>query len=80
MIALPFDTMDVRRRLIDAGFSDKQADEAVAIAREVAGDVLVTKADLRESLRELELRLTLRFGSMLAAAVVILGAFELVSR
>lgn len=80
MTTLPFDTLDVRRRLLAAGFSDAQADEMVAIAREASGDVLATKADLRETARDLELRLTLRFGGMLAAAVVILGVFEMVAR
>ena len=75
MIALPFDTLSVRQRLVTAGFTEKQADEAVTIAREVATNVLATKADLRE----LEMRITMRFGSMLAVAVVVLGVFDLVA-
>lgn len=79
MTTLSFGTLDVRRRLIAAGFTDSQADEMVTIAREAAGDVLATKADIREVARDLELRLTTRFGGMLAATVAILGVFELVA-
>ena len=54
-----FDTHKIVKCLIDAGFSEAQA-EAVGEGR----DDTATKADLRE----LELRLTLRMGAMLFAA------------
>ena len=62
-MAMPFDTLKLARRLEAAGFPAQQAgDTAEAIGEAVAQ--LATKADLRE----LEQRMTIKFGGMLLAA------------
>ena len=58
-----FDTHKVVKGLIDAGFSEAQAEAVVGAVGEGRDDT-ATKSDLRE----LELRLTLRMGAMLFAA------------
>jgi hypothetical protein len=73
-MAMPFDTLKLARRLEAAGFPPQQAgDMAEAIAEAVAQ--LATKADLRE----LEQRMTIKFGGMIVVAVgVILAGFKLI--
>ena len=68
----PFDTLKLARRLREkAGFTPEHAEEASeALAEAVGGADLATKADLRD----LEQRLTIRFGGMLIVAVGIILA------
>jgi hypothetical protein len=75
MTAVPFDTLKLARQLRDkAGFTPEHAEAAAeALAEAVGGADLATKADLRD----LEQRLTIRFGGMLIVAVgVILAALR----
>jgi hypothetical protein len=75
MAAIPFDTLKLARQLREkAGFTPEHAAAAAeALAEAVGGADLVTKADLRE----LEQRLTIRFGGMLVIAVgIILAALR----
>jgi len=89
MAAVPFDTLQLARRLESAGFPPKQAgDTAAALAEAMSGAELATKADLavlkadlaalRAELKmDMELLrrdLTIRLGSMLVVAVGILLA------
>ena len=67
-----FDTNATRRRLMAGGFTEEQADTAVTVVADVAGQTLVTKTDLREALQAQ----TIRIGGMLAVAVAILAALE----
>ena len=71
---MPFDTLKLARRLESAGFPAQQAgDMAEAIAEAVSQ--LATKADLRD----LEQRMTIKFGGMIVVAVgVILAGFKLI--
>jgi hypothetical protein len=73
-MAMPFDTLKLARRLEAAGFPPQQAgDMAEAIAEAVSQ--LATKADLRE----LEQRMTIKFGGMMVVAVgIILADFKLI--
>jgi hypothetical protein len=73
-MAMPFDTLKLARRLESAGFPAQQAgDMAEAIAEAVSQ--LATKADLRD----LEQRMTIKFGGMIVVAVgVILAGFKLI--
>ena len=72
MIGAAFDTLKLAQRLRDkAGFTPEHAEAAAeALAEAVGGADLATKADLRD----LEQRLTIRFGGMLVVAVGILLA------
>ena len=73
-MAMPFDTLKLARRLESAGFPAQQAgDMAEAIAEGVSQ--LATKADLRD----LDERMTIKFGGMIVVAVgVILAGFKLI--
>lgn len=81
MKAIAFDTLEFAKTLKDANFSPEQAE---ALAKAISGLVeerLATKLDLKElevtlrrDLKDLEYRLTIRLGGMLAAAVAIVAA------
>jgi len=71
--------MKLARQLREkAGFTPEHAEAAAeALAEAVGGADLVTKADLQSALRDLEQRLTIRFGGMLVVAVgIILAALR----
>ena len=74
MNAVTFDTYQFVSELKQAGFNDTQAEAVVnGIKRSHKEADIATKLDLERGLRELEYRLTTRFGVMLAAAVGILA-------
>lgn len=64
-----FDSNATRRRLEASGFTPEQADGAVTIVSEVAGQTFVTQAMLDHRLREMELRI-MRFMFVQAVAIV----------
>jgi len=88
MTTTTFDTLGSFEKLKAAGIPENQAKAQVEVIREVIEDKLATKRDLKElelmirqeistvrqEMKELELRLTTRFGAMIAAAVAILAA------
>lgn len=86
-MAVTFDTLKAARRLQDeAGFDEKQASILVSTFAEGFGENLATKADLallrsdlkdtgarlRAEMRELEQRVYVRMGAMLAGGIVFL--------
>ena len=85
-----FDTHKAFTTLIEAGFTERQAQALLDVGSEGYGALATkadlktleqaTKTDLEARLREVELRLTLRMGGMVAAGVAILAALELLSR
>ncbi len=85
MTGVAFDTLKLAPRLREqAGFTPEHAEaEAEALAEAVGSTELVTRTDLaselpdlRAELRELEQRLTIKFGSMLIVAVGIILAAQ----
>ena len=76
MSTATFDTLGYFEKLKAAGVPETQAKAQVEVLREIIEDKLATKQDLRE----LEYRLTLRFGSMIAAAVALLAALMALMR
>ena len=64
-----FDTLGYFEKLKTAGVPEAQAKAQVEVIRDVIEDKLATKQDLKE----LEYRLTIRFGSMTAASVAVLA-------
>ena len=85
-----FDSHKAFTTLVGAGFTERQAQALLDVGREGYGALatksdlqaleLAMKTDLDARLRELELRLTLRLGGMVAAGVAIIAALELLSR
>lgn len=77
---IAFDTHQLIKSLLAVGFDEKQAEaitEAFRKSRESSMDELATKqdvADLRRDLKELELRMTIKLGAMLAVAVAVVAA------
>jgi hypothetical protein len=71
---IPFDTHAYVKKLVAAGAPERQAEVHAEAMAELVFERLATKEDLRTGLQALELRLTLRFGVMLAAAVAITTA------
>lgn len=72
MSAVPFDTYRFSRRLVDAGMSEKQAEELVIAATEAAEN-LATKTDLNVALHRLENSLLIKIAGMLVAVVGMLA-------
>jgi hypothetical protein len=80
---MPFDTHSYVKKLVAAGVPEAQAEIHAQVFGEVIIERLATKddlqalrADLRGDLKDLELRMILRFGAMLAAAVAIMVAAQ----
>lgn len=82
---ITFDTLQYAKRLKEAGFTEQQAEVQAEALKEIIEDKLATKKDLKQledkliyKMQELESRLsyklTIRFGGMLVAAVLILAA------
>jgi hypothetical protein len=89
MVAVPFDTLALARKLRDAAKLPPEQAEGVAKALgDVMSDAIASKADVHEVRRdiadvrrdvaELEIRLkhdlTLRLGAMMAASVAVIAA------
>jgi hypothetical protein len=77
MNAITFDTLKFANTLKAAGVPDKQAEaEAVALSEvlEVNLKDLVTKEDMRHELRDLEQRLIIKLGAMLAFSIGLVAA------
>lgn len=69
MSAIAFDTFRLVRRLVSSGMPEAQAEQVVDAVIEAIND-LATKDDLRD----LEQRLTIKIGAMLAAAIGLIVA------
>jgi hypothetical protein len=70
MATVTFDTFENVQRLKAVGFTEEQAAEQTKIISELIENRLSTKQDLKE----LEMRLTLRLGCMMAASIAIVAA------
>jgi hypothetical protein len=69
MVAVPFDTLAFARKLEAAGFPQQQAQDTAAALAEVMSEQVATRHDLEV----LKHDLTLRLGTMMAAAVGIVA-------
>lgn len=69
MGVMVFNTLKYAKHLEDAGFTRQQAEAQANIISEVMDEKMATKQDLRE----LEYRLTIHFGGLLALAVAALA-------
>jgi len=80
-VAIVFDTLEYASRLKRAGFTEQQAEAQVQALAAIVNDNLATKQDLlavkqelKQDMRDLEHRLTLRMGTMLSLAVGVVAA------
>ncbi len=78
-----FNTLKYAKMLEEVGFSRDQAETSIKILVEIMEDNLASKQDLQElkkdlqySISQLESKVTLRMGAMLAASVAILTAIQ----
>ena len=74
MTTTTFDTLGYFEKLKAAGVPEEQAKVQANAIREVIEDKLVTKAELASQLKELEYRLTIRLGGMMAASIALVAA------
>ena len=82
-MALASDTLKFTQRLEQVGGGRDQAVAHTELARDMILADLATKADLSDirkpidgSLRELELRITVRIGAIVGAAVAVIAALQ----
>ena len=74
MSTATFDTLSFAKRLQDLGFTKEQAEGFAQLQRELIDERLVTKDYLDMRLKDLEYRLTIRLGGMMAASIAIVAA------
>ncbi|KQP48836.1 hypothetical protein ASG40_19095 [Methylobacterium sp. Leaf399] len=82
-MAFAFDTLKFTQRLEQVGVGREQAIAHAELARDMILADSATKADLNElkkeidaSLRELELRMTVKLGAIIGAAVAVIAALQ----
>jgi len=76
-MAVAFDTLAYAKKLKEAGFTEQQAEAQAEALAEIVNERLATKqdiAELRRDLQDLEYRLTIRLGAMLAIAITLVAA------
>ncbi len=76
-MAFTFDTLGYARELQEAGVPRKQAEAQAEAARKFIMNELVTKEDLRLALDTLALKLTIRLGTIITAAI---GTFAVIGQ
>ena len=74
MTAVVFDTLKFSKRLIEAGFTEKQAETLAEEQAALIDEQLATKRDLKEMETRLMYNLTVRMGGMMVTAVVVVAA------
>jgi hypothetical protein len=75
-MAFAFDTLGYAKKLRSAGVPQDQAEAHAEAAREFVMAELVTKQDLESAMDRLSLRITVRMGVMLAAAIAVLATIN----
>lgn len=73
---LVFDSLGYTKRLESSGIGRKEAEAHAEAVKTFLIAELVTRTDLEAALDRQTLRLTIRFGGMLAAAVAIVGVIS----
>ena len=81
MASATFDTLPYSKRLQELGFTREQSEGFAQIQRELIDDRLATKQDLlavkielQQQMKDLEYRLTIHLGGMMAASIAIAAA------
>jgi hypothetical protein len=76
MTAITIDTYKMVNILKSKGFSEEQASGITQAVQQIDLNEVVSKRDLVDGLEKLELRMTIKFGSMLFVAVGFLAAIK----
>ena len=74
MAAIMFDTHAFVKELTAAGMPEPQAEVLARSQATLIDEKLVTKQDLTQELREMELRLKLHLGSMMLVSIGVVAA------
>jgi len=69
MSAIAFDILAYAKKLKEAGFTEQQAEIQAEAMAELVNEQLATKRDLRE----LEMRLVLRLGTMMVGGIAVIA-------
>jgi hypothetical protein len=72
-----FNSLKYAKILEEAGFTQREAETTVNVLIEVMENKLATQEDLKElkhEMKNMELRLTIKLGGMLAASIAIMTA------
>jgi hypothetical protein len=75
--AMPFDTLAYAKKLKSAGFTDMQAETLAESQAQLIESRLATKQDIeliRRDMKEMEMRITIRLGTLIAAAIAVVAA------
>ncbi|MBM2813719.1 MAG: hypothetical protein HW421_481 [Ignavibacteria bacterium] len=73
---ISFDTLAYTKKLKSVGFSEEQAETQVEILKSIMEDRLATKEDildLKRDIKELELRMIIKLGALLAMSIAIVA-------
>jgi hypothetical protein len=76
LVVFALDTLGYAKHLRDGGVPSDQAEAHAEAARDFIMAELVTKIDLEAALDRVTLRMTVRFGVMLAAGIGVLAALQ----
>ena len=74
MAAIMFDTHAFVKELTEAGMPEPQAEVLARSQATLIDEKLVTKQNLKQELREMELRLKLHLGSMMLVSIGVVAA------
>ena len=74
MATLTFDTLKFVKKLRESGFDEAQAEALSEPRKEAQQSSIEDLATKKADLRELELRLTIKLGAMLATSIAIIAA------
>ena len=77
MTAVAFDTLKFSKKLVAAGFTEKQAETLAEEQAALIDDQLATKrdiADVKRDIADVKRDLTIRMGGMMVAAVFVIAA------
>ena len=74
MGAVLFDTLSYSKKLKEAGVPEKQAEVQAEALAEIVNDRIVTKEFLTQQLKELEYRLIIKLGAIVAGSIAAMAA------
>lgn len=75
--AITFDTLAYAKKMISAGFTQQQAEMQAEALAEIIDEHIATKQDIRDikkEMREMEQRIIIKLGAMMAASIAIIAA------